>query len=187
MPFTVSYRGSTKRHEFDTYIRLLNKRKIEWTEADRVAEPGTENRWVYVWPSQEDAESFCKEIRKETHDKNWQVQEVENGTEISSGPLMPVIVYMTRQSIGCTFTLHPHSRSAILRRFPQSQQVSSVAIEYGTKFDLEQAHGPIWDHVALVLSGLSLEELATLGGYRVLDLTNEKIIYDSTTVLVGKE
>jgi len=36
----------------------------------------------------------------------------------------------------------------------------------------------------MVLSGPTLEELATLGGYRVHDLTNEKVIYDSASALV---
>jgi hypothetical protein len=180
MPYTVAYAdGGIERHEFDTYLRLLGKRSIDWTEAQRVAEPDTQDQWVYVWQNEGDARSFCDEIRRETSDDKWYVRELDDLTRISQGPLMPVIIHMTRQSLGCTFSLHPHSRSAIRRRFPQAHQASSLSIEYGTRTDFEQTCGPIWDHVAITLSGLSLEQLAELGGYRVFDLEAESVVHDS--------
>lgn len=181
MPFTVAYADAgINRHEFDTYVRLLGKRGIEWTEAQRAEEPETGNRWFYVWADEAQAQSFCDELRDETGDDKWYVRRLHDATRISCGPLMPVVIYRTRQSHEFVFRLHPHSRSAIRRRFPQSQQASSLSIEYGTQSDFEQMHGPVWDHVAMVLSGLSLEDLSVLGGYRIFDLDTEEVVFDST-------
>ncbi len=186
MPYTVAYRDAgIKRHEYDTYVRLLRKRGVEWTEAQRVAEPRTRNRWIYVWEDEGDAQSFCDDIRKETHDDKWYVDPLDERTPISHGPLMPVVIRLTRQSHGFTFTLHPHSRSAIRRRFPDSHQASSLVIDYGTHTDFEQAYGPIWDHVAMALSGLSLEQLNQLGGYRVYDPATDTDVYDTSPEIVA--
>jgi len=183
MPYTVTYRDAgIKRHEFDTYVRLLAKRGIDWTESQRVPEPGTTNRWLYVWPDRPQAQAFCDEIRRETGDPNWDVRDLPESTSVSPGPLMPIVIYMTWQSLGNTFVLHPHSRTAIRRRFPKARQVSSISVEYLTRSDFEQTHGPIWDHIALVLTGLSSEQLAELGGYRIYDPATEQTVYESCAV-----
>lgn len=103
MPYTVTYRDAgIKRHEFDTYVRLLAKRGIDWTESQRVPEPGTTNRWLYVWPDRPQAQAFCDEIRRETGDPNWDVRDLPESTSVSPGPLMPIVIYMTWQSLGNT-------------------------------------------------------------------------------------
>jgi hypothetical protein len=98
---------------------------------------------------------------------------------------MPIVIHVTRQSLGATFTLHPHSRTAIRRRFPSTRQVYSIYIEHGTEFDFEQTNGLTWDHIAMVLTGLSLEQIEQLGGYCVFDLVAEQTVYDSTSAVVA--
>ena len=48
-----------------------------------------------------------------------------------------------------------------------------------TRSDFEREHGSLWDHIAAVLTGLSLEQLATLEGYLVYDLREERTVHDS--------
>jgi hypothetical protein len=43
----------------------------------------------------------------------------------------------------------------------------------------------IWDHIAVVLTGLSLEQLAALDGYQVYDLMAEKTVYDSRAAVAA--
>ena len=107
MPYTVSYRDAgIKRHEFDVYVRLLGKRGIDWTMIPRIPEPGTANRWLYVWADREEAEAFCDEIQKETRDRKWHVLPLPDSVQPSHGPLMPIVIYMTRQTLGRHLTAH---------------------------------------------------------------------------------
>jgi hypothetical protein len=184
MPFTVGYAdGSIKRHEFEAYVRLLEKRGIDWSNTPRVPEQGTPNRWLYVWGDRREAEKFCEELKAETRDNKWYVRELAAGTEVSSGPLARVVILMRRHSLGAELSLHPHSKTLIRRRFPEARPVSSISIEWSTKSDFEGEHGPIWDHIAVVLTGLSLEQLAALEGYQVYDLMAERAVYDSQAAL----
>jgi hypothetical protein len=180
MPFTVAYAdGGIKRHEFDAYVRLLEKRGIDWSNTPRVPEAGTPNRWLYVWADHQDAEQFRDELAAETGDNKWYLRELAGDTKPSPGPLAHVLILMRRRSLGADFSLHPHSKTLIRRRFPQAHPVSSIAIEWRTKSDFEREHGPIWDHIAVVLTGLTLEQLASLEGYEVYDLMAERTIYNS--------
>jgi hypothetical protein len=120
-----------------------------------------------------------KDLKAETQDQNWYVTEVPAGQEGAPGPLARVIILMRPHSLGADFSLHPHSKTLIRRRFPKSRPVSSISIEWSTQADFEMQHGPIRDHVAVVLTGLTLDELAALGGDEVYDLIKERKVYDS--------
>ncbi len=180
MPYTVtSKHAGFKRREFDAYVRLLESRGIDWTNIPRVSEPGTSNKWLYVWADQNEAEAFRDELQKETRDENWIVRELPESVPESQGPLTPVIILAHRQSTGASFSLHPHSRTLIRRRFPQANMVSSVSIEAFTMQEFERRHGSIWNHIAQVLSGLTLAELEQIGGYQVVDVATDRILSEN--------
>src|SRR5438874_1028591 len=110
MPFSVAYQDvEIKQHEFDAYVRLLEQRGIDWTNTPRVAEPGTTNHWLYVWENEDDASNFCRELQAETGDNRWYVRRLAELTPISTGPIAPILIQMRRQSLGMSFSLHPHS------------------------------------------------------------------------------
>jgi hypothetical protein len=94
---------------------------------------------------------------------------------------------MRRNSLGANFSLHPHSWSLVQRRFPEAQIVSSISIEWSSRSDFEHQQGSFWDHVAQVLTGLSMEQLETLEGYQVYDLMSERVVYDSEETLAVQE
>jgi hypothetical protein len=145
MSYTVAYAdGGIKRREFDAYVRLLEKRGIDWSNTPRVPEPGTSNRWLHVWADKNQAESFCADLQSETRDKKWYVRELAAGTQPSVGSLAGVVILMRSQNLSADFSLHPHSRTLIRRRFPDSRPVSSISIEWTTQSDFEREHGPIW-------------------------------------------
>lgn len=181
MPYTVAYEdaGMINRHEFDAYVRLMEKRGIDWTNIPRVLELGTTNRWLYVWTDRRDADAFCADLRAETRDERWSVRELPADVKPSQGPLMPVVILMRRRSQGAEFTLHPQSSLLVRRRFPDARPVASVSIESTTMHDFEQQHCPIWEHIALVLTGLSMAQLAELGGYEVVDVRREQTVNET--------
>ena len=178
MPFTVTYLDAgIKRHEFDAYVRLLEKRGIDWTNIPRVQEPESTNQWLYVWDDQTLALAFRDELRRETKDVKWELRELHPGTPISEGPLMLITILMRRNSRGADFALHPHSQRFIQRRFPDSHSIASISIESTTLDDFQRQHGSIWDHIAQVLSGLTMEKLASIGGFVIVDPAREQIVY----------
>lgn len=180
MAYTVAYQDAgIKRREFDAYLRLLEQRGIDWTNTPRVPEPGTTNRWLYVWVDRRDAEDFREAIQVETRDEKWYVHDLPDTVQPSHGPLTPVVILMRRQSLGADFALHPHSRTLVRRRFPSARLVSSVSIESNRLGDFERERGPIWEHVAQVLTGLSLPELTQLGGFRIIDPSRDQTVFES--------
>jgi hypothetical protein len=180
MPFTVAYTDAgIKRRDFDVYVRLLQKRGIDWSNTGRVPESKTSNRWLYVWTDRAEAEAFCAELQSETRDKNWHVRQLPAGTQPSVGSLFRVLIFMRRQDSSADFSLHPHTRTLIHRRFPKARPVSSITIDWMTKSDFEQQQGPIWDQIATMLTGLNVEQLDSLDGYQVYDLKSEQTRFDS--------
>ena len=189
MPYTVAHSDSgITRHEFDAYVRLLEQRGIDWTNAPRVQEPGS-NRWLYVWDNRGEAEEFCAELRRETRDDKWLVLELspdlQPSLQPSTGPLMPVVIFRRLHSLGAEFTLDPFSRMLVKRRFPGYPPATSIDIESSTMQDLEQQHRPMFEHLALVLTNLTAKQLAQLGGYRIVDPATDETIFEDAMPGVG--
>jgi hypothetical protein len=182
MSFTVTHDDSgIQRRAFDVYLGLLGRRGTDWSNAPRVPQPGHSSRWLHVWDERTKADKFCEELKRETHDDAWAVRELPAGTEVTYGPLTRVLILMRRHSLGADFSLHPHSQTLIRKRFPRARSVSSITIEWKTPDQMDQEPGGFWDHVAVMLTGLSLEELAALEGYEVYDLRAEQPVYESQT------
>jgi hypothetical protein len=184
MPFTVTHGDSgIQRRPFDAYLGLLGRRGTDWSNAPRVPEPGNSSRWLHVWADRRKAEKFCEELKRETLDDQWTVRELPAGTDITHGPLSRVLILMRRYSLGASFSLHPHSQTLIQRRFSQARPVSSISIDWKTPADLDQEPGSFWDHLAVLLTGLSTDDLGTLEGYEIYDLRAEQPIHDSQAAL----
>jgi len=176
MPFTVTRPDGTNDREFAAYARLLEQRNIDLTRTPRVPEPGTEDRWLYVWEDREAAEAFARELRKVTRDKGWLVQEVAE-EQVSEGPLGPVQIDVGCQRSGCTYMLHPTSLAIIKKKFPHARMVHSVFLGSDNLMDgKELMQDAVWDHVAILLTGLTPSQLDELGGYRVYDPANERVL-----------
>jgi hypothetical protein len=179
MPYTVDYPGGgMKRHEFDAYVRLLEQRGMDWTNAPRVPAPGASNRWLYVWDDRGQAEEFCRELRRETRDDKWLVRELPPDARPSTGPLTPVVIFRRLHSLGAEFTMHPFSTTLVRRRFPGIPPATSINLESSTIKDLEQQHGPMFEHLALVLTNLTRPQLAQLGGYCIVDPATGAAIFE---------
>jgi hypothetical protein len=85
----------------------------------------------------------------------------------------PLVIYVGRQATGCAYELGPLSRRRIKESFPQAKSAPSVFVGYDTKKDFERVHGPIWEQVAAILTGLSADQISKLGGLRIYDPVDE--------------
>src|SRR5205085_768175 len=129
--------------EFEAYTRLLRQKGVDLARLQRVPEPGSGRRWLYVWPSQADAQAFADDLKKRTGDSAWEVVEVNGQT--SEGPLGPIEVQVVRQAEGWAFALHPLSRQMIQKVFPGSCRRDSIFIRTETRHDFQTTQGDIAD------------------------------------------
>ncbi len=82
----------------------------------------------------------------------------------------PIIIEYGLQGDGVTYRLEAGSRRRIAGAF-QGVHPSrhNVFVGYDTREDFENVHGPIWRQIAIILTGLSWEQIQKLGGARLLD------------------
>jgi hypothetical protein len=85
----------------------------------------------------------------------------------------PLVIYVGRQATGCAYELGPLSRKRIKEIFPQTPSAPKVFVGYETKQDFERIHGPLWEHVAIILTGLTPDQIDRLGGIRLYDPITE--------------
>jgi hypothetical protein len=171
MRYTVVHpEGMTKDSEFQEYLRLLRQRGVDIGRVPRVAEPGTDRRWLYVWESVDEAQGFAKELKKRTR-IDWKVKPV--AAPASEGPMGPLLVQLARQPDGLTFALHPLSRALLQSAFPEAASAATnVFIKVETWDDFRRTRGGLRELIPEILpslTGLSPEDLASLG-FNVIDV-----------------
>jgi hypothetical protein len=84
-----------------------------------------------------------------------------------------------RQADGGAYELDPLSRKLIERRFPGLEPPRQVFLAYPKREDFKRVHGPLWRHVALMLTGLTDEQLEELGGFRIYDPLHSRFVHDN--------
>ena len=85
----------------------------------------------------------------------------------------PLVIQIGRQRDGCTYQLHPTSLIQIKKTFPNAQPAPRVFVGYEPQSDFETIHGPFWKQIATILTGLSWDQIRTLGGIKIYDPATE--------------
>jgi len=106
--------------------------------------------------------------------------------------LEKIIVWVGKDWDGFTFRLRPQTREMLSRKFPDAQMLPQISISYDTKSGFEAIHGPIYRHVLELLTGLTYDEIKSIGGGVFVDAVSEQAIYDTRkepppNPLLGKE
>jgi hypothetical protein len=137
--------------------------------------------WVHVWPKREEAERFATRLRGETGNGEWEVYDLGPPrmqaleADEHAGPV--VILIGRRESDGTSYDLHPNSVDRVREAFPQASLHPSAFIANDTPRRDKASHRPDYDQVAALLTGLSREQLLTLGGYRIVDPLTDLMLY----------
>ena len=63
--YTVKKHGLNTDREYQAYVDLLQDIGIDIADVPRIPEPGTTNRWLYVWQSKPLAERFARELGRD--------------------------------------------------------------------------------------------------------------------------
>lgn len=165
--YTVRKTIPNTDREFEAYVDLLQEIGIDITNVPRVPEPGTENRWLYAWNSKPEAERFARELCSRLRQSDWRVHDFEIDEE-SVGPLAPLTIRSISTTAGTDFLLDSASLSRILSHFPNARPTGEVSFSSQVRADHERQHGPVWNQVIRILTGIPDEAIARLGGVRVV-------------------
>jgi hypothetical protein len=174
--YTVAKPVGTKDAEFEAYARLLAERGIDISNAPRTEEPGTQNRWLYVWDDRADAERFRDDLIKRTRQKDWYVRGFD-ADAVPRGPLEPLTIYFGREGDGFTYKLHPNSKELIRKKFPGVKPIDSIFVGTDTQQDVRIQFGQSWwDQLSIMLTGISLDKIMNVGGYQVYDPVSREML-----------
>lgn len=177
--YTVTKPGGNTDSEFQSYIDLLEDIGIDITNVPRTPEPEATNRWLYVWTNRLLAERFARELRARLRDPSFIVHEFEvpddHRPDEVRGPLAPLTIVSTPTREGTEFRLEAKSQERILQHFPNARMEGrvelprSVLIPSQVGEDYERQHGPVWNQVIIILTGIPEEAIDRLGGVRIVD------------------
>ena len=186
MAFTVSHNGGAKDAEFEDYARLLRQKGVDLGRLPRAPDPGTGNRWLYVWEAEDEAKQFADELNKRSGDTAW--KDVEVAAPPSEDPLGPIIVQVGRRSTGLVFGLHPLSVATIKSAFPDAKRApATISTNFETLQGFLKTHGSIKDlarEVVPILAGLTLQQLEKLGYALIEDDTDRTLDFVPPSDLV---
>ncbi len=183
MGFTVTRPGGTKDIDFEAYGRLLRQNGVDLGKAPRVPDPATERRWLYVWQDEAEAKAFARELTKRTGKPAWKVVEVND--QPSEGPLGPLHIQLARRGDGLHFGVHPLSLALIQSAFPGTLGVTDIFIDTETWYAFLKTKGDLKDFVgkiAPVLTGLTVEQLESLGFVVIDDHTEDTVAFAPPSV-----
>ena len=101
----------------------------------------------------------------------------KSNTKSMEGLVEPLEIYVGQQGDGCTYQLHPKSRIRIEQRHPKLNLAPNVFVGYTTGTEFCKIHGPLWPHIAHILTGLNEKEIREMGGIRIYDPMAEREIW----------
>jgi hypothetical protein len=58
---------------------------------------------------------------------------------------------------------------------------SSVFVSFDTQWSFERFHGPMWTQIAMLLTGLSEEQIQDLGGFSFVSPKDSEVVFESQT------
>jgi hypothetical protein len=176
--YRVRKPGGNTDKEYEAYTELLEEVGIDLANAPRTLEPGTTNRWLYVWKSRPQAERFARVLVERLRDPSWSVHEFDLSHE-ESGPLAPLTILSIPVRNGTIFKLEASSQARIMQHYPNARLLGEVQRDVRLEFssdvreDFERLHGPVWDQVIINLTGIPEEAIDRLGGIRIVTMNGE--------------
>jgi len=176
--YTVRKPGGNTDKEYEAYTELLEEVGIDLANASRTPEPGATNRWLYVWKSRPQAERFARVLGERLRDPSWSVHEFDLSHE-ESGPLAPLTILSIPVRNGTVFKLEASSQARIMQHYPNARLLGEVERDVRLEFpsdvreDFERQHGPVWDQVIILLTGIPEEAIDRLGGIRIVTMNGE--------------
>jgi hypothetical protein len=93
--------------------------------------------------------------------------------------MTPIVVEVGKQRNGATFRLSPKTEVRLASRIPDWSPASSIFVSFDTSWDFDRLHGPMWTQIAMLLTGLSEEQIQSLGGFIFMIPTDKEVVFES--------
>src|SRR5262249_55801418 len=88
-----------------------------------------------------------------------------------------ILVRAGIQHDGGVYGLDLRSQERILNAFPGAQPLRSIKLGHYRESDFERLGRPRWKQTVLMLTGLTREQIAQLGGVTIYDTDNKRILF----------
>lgn len=82
------------------------------------------------------------------------------------------------QTYSAFYDLDYPSEELIQAAYPDAKILDRLVVRCKTREDLVEQQRPLWPQIAVLLTGLSLEQLARLGGYRIVEPWPRKVLWE---------
>lgn len=88
-----------------------------------------------------------------------------------------ILIEVGVQTDGYNFRLSPKTWSFLTDEDSGAKPARGIFVGHDTHRDYQLIHGPMWDQVALLLTGLSAARLEELGGYEFVEAKTGKLLH----------
>jgi hypothetical protein len=89
-----------------------------------------------------------------------------------------LVIHVGQQRDGFVYRLAPESRDRLHARFPaRPPRADSVFVGLETRASFEQVHGPMAEPVAALLTGLTAEQMASVGEVVFADPVTDDVLH----------
>jgi len=88
-----------------------------------------------------------------------------------------IVIVVGWENNGGFYKLNPISEDLIREHYPDALINPGILLGYDKTEDYNRFHRPFWETLAQMISGLTAEQIAALGGVAIYDPDNEKVIW----------
>jgi hypothetical protein len=89
-----------------------------------------------------------------------------------------LLVVLGIQHDGGVYGLDFRSHDRIKQAFPEAAPLPMIMLGRDCAADFDRIHPPLWERMVLLLTGLTREQIAELGGVTIYDADNERIVWE---------
>ena len=90
-----------------------------------------------------------------------------------------IIIDVGRQMDGATFRLSPQASARLAARKLGNPLASSLFVTFTTQEAFERKHGSMWTQIAMLLTGLTADQIEEEGGFRFVNPADRETLFES--------
>ncbi len=80
-------------------------------------------------------------------------------------------------SDGVNYALHPVTEARIKERFPNARPLPNIMLGFDKEKEFPARHKLLWERMVMMLTDLTVEEIAELGGFCIYETATKKLVW----------
>jgi hypothetical protein len=89
-----------------------------------------------------------------------------------------VLIVFGIQNDGTVYAIDLYSEDRIKECYPDAKPLRSLFLGHYKETEFETLNRPRWEQMVFMLTGLSAEQIAALGGVRLLDQEDHRVVWE---------